>query len=140
MKYLLTSVFYATMLFMVFSCSTESVENPEINSNSFFEQQQNLSPEMNCAGQNPMARLRNNGTVNVDLEIYDEDNALLVHYYGIHPGQTTNWTYFPAGSIKFVVSSNTAFKEVVLEMDTCMAYDMEIGPNNQLESDQPIQL
>lgn len=142
MKYLLKSFAYALVMFTFFNCATESVDSNLEENLLTPAVQQELEPssDTTCNGYDPKARLANHGTIDFDLEIYDESGALLNAEYGIEPGSFTVWTTFPPGEITFVVGNANAQKIVVIDMGTCMAYDMLIGENNQLSSDQPIYL
>ena len=122
-----------------FNCSTEAIDSETQN----LVQTESLNsdfPETNCSNQDPIARLVNNGSIHFNLEIFDEDGQLLYSIYNIHPGTQTDWLHLPVGLVSFNVSNNNGSKPVVLDMGHCMAYDMEIGPNNQLTSDEPTHL
>lgn len=137
MKYLLKNIACAILLLSVFNCTTEPVgNNQELNTT----QSQESTLDDYCSGQSPKARITNNGTVNVNLEIFNEAGSLIGHDYGVTPGQTSDWSTFATGVTTFVVSNVNSDKIIVIDMDTCMAYDMVIGTNNQLTSDQPIHL
>lgn len=139
MKNLKLGTFCVLMSFLFFNCSTEAIDSETQN----LVQTESISsdfPETNCANQEPIARLLNNGSLHFDLEIFDEEGQLLYSVYNIHPGTSTDWVDLPVGQITFNVSNSNSSKPVVLDMGNCMAYEMEIGSNNQLMSDQPIHL
>lgn len=141
MKYLFRNIACAILLLSLFNCSTESVD---------FTQDENLlgttentevpSIDTTCHSQDPKARVTNNGTLDVSFQIYNESGVLVGHEHDVEPGETSNWKTFASGEITFVVSNSNSDKVIVLDMDTCMAYDMVIGTNNQLDSDQAVNL
>lgn len=138
MKYLLKNIAYAILLLSVFNCTTESVDNSQESSSTIQPQEVNLdTPDVNtCNDQDPKARITNNGTIDVNLEIYNESGTLVGQAYNVTPGHTSSWNEFSVGEVTFVVSNVNANKAIVLDMDTCTVYDMVVGANNQLMSDQ----
>ena len=140
MKYLL-NIACAILLLTVLNCTTESVDNTQELSEITQSQETNaVASVTTCNGQNPKAKITNNGTVDVNLEIYNESGVLVGHEYGIEPGHHSDWMSFVVGETSFVVSNTNADKVIVLDMDTCMVYNMVVGTNNQLTSDLPSDL
>ena len=141
MKYLLKNIACAILLLTVFNCTTESVDNPHESLEITQSQETNsVAPTVACSGDSPKARITNNGTLDVNLEIYNESGALVGHEYGIEPGEHSDWKSFSAGETTFAVSNVNADKIIVLDMDACMVYNMVVGENNQLTSSQPTEL
>ncbi len=149
MKYLLKYFVLTVVALSFFNCVVEPMEFldgatnavvEEIENSVLGEQANPVATDSSCDGQDPKARITNNGTVDVDLEIYDVDGNLIASEYGVEPGHHSDWEDFSSGEISFLVSNGSADKLVVIEMSTCMKFDMEIGSNNQLVSDQPEQL
>ncbi len=141
MKYLLKNIACAIVLLTVFNCATEPVDNSQELSQTTQSQDSNsVAPAVTCNGQSPKARITNNGTIDVNLEIYNESGVLVSHEYGVEPGEHSDWKTFVTGETTFVVSNVNADKIIVLDMDTCMIYDMIVGDNNQLTSSQPTDL
>jgi len=99
-----------------------------------------VASDSSCTNQDPKARITNNGTTNVDLEIYNVNGDLVGHEYSVEPGHHSDWIEFSCGETTFLVSTGSADKLVVINMGTCMMYDMEVGSNNQLVSNQAVQL
>lgn len=140
MKYLL-NIACAILLLTVFNCTTESVDNTQELSEITQSQETNaVASVTTCNGQNPKAKITNNGSIDVNLEIYNESGVLVGHEYGIEPGGHSDWMTFVVGETSFVVSNVNADKVIVLDMDTCMTYEMVVGTNNQLTSDVPTSL
>ena len=141
MKYLLKNIAYAIVLLTVFNCTTESVDNSlETLETTQTQETNSVASVSTCNGEDPKAKITNNGTIDINLEIYNENGVLIGYEYGIEPGEHSDWSTFAAGETTFVVSNANADKVVVLDMDTCMVYAMVIGTNNQLTSSQPSEL
>ena len=136
--YLTKIIACAIIISTCFSCTVEPVSNdvinPEINSSD-------LTLADPCNGNNPRARLTNNGSINFDLEILTLDGILLNHEYNITPGSSTSWLHFVPGEVIFSVTNTSIEDEkLVYEMLTCMEFDMEIDIDNKLTDAEPIQL
>ncbi len=133
MKYLLNNivikniaiVLITIVLLSFLNCTTETVDNSQDSSNISLIQE-------------PQARVTNNGTTVVDLEIYDINGILVAQENGIEPGKTSSLKTFSAGETTFVVSSANSDKIIVLDMDAQMTNNMVIASNNQISSNQPI--
>ena len=139
MKYLLK--FSAlVMVLTLFNCVTEPMEFTDGPINAMVEQIENsVSPDYSCEDQAPKARLVNNGTIDIDLEIYDVVGNLIAHEYEIEPGDYTDWMELAEGETTFLISNPDGDKIIVKDMNSCMVFDMVVGSNNQLESDQAVQ-
>lgn len=137
MKRLLIFVAAATMALTSFNCSVEPVD--------YIEQEINLSEdeisfETNdpCVGSNPEARITNNGTVPMNLDILDDSGNVVGFVHNLLPGNTSSWISFPPGEVMFSVSNDFVEDEkVIYEMTTCMIFDMEVDPDNKLTSAEP---
>ena len=115
-------------------CTTEPVdaeeptlENPQI-------------ADTNCTGDDPKAKITNDSDIIVDMEIFDQNGVLLNHSYGVHPGQESDWKFFTEGQVIVIITTESTFKAVPLDMGLCMAYHVTINENYQLDTDQPTQL
>lgn len=149
MKYLLKYFALTVVVLSFFNCIVEPMEFldgakntvvEEIENSVLGDQENAVATDSSCNGQDPKARITNNGTVDVDLEIYDVDGNIIASEYGVEPGHQSSWKDFACGEISFLVANGSADKLIVIEMSTCMKFDMEVGPNNQLVSDQPVHL
>ena len=133
MKNLLKSLWFLTIILSFSACSNEPVEDLELSIEA--------SPQdIACSGDLPKARITNNGTIDVDLEIYNSSGVLVNHAYGVGPSQVSTWRVFSSDIVTFVISTANSVKEIRIDMGTCMAYDVTIDANHQLDTDQPIQL
>ena len=143
MKNLLKLLPFLVISIILKSCTAESREleaNEEFTTNAEL-----MSPDqfqnMNCTGELPRTRLINNGTIDVNLQVVREDGLAEITIPNISPGTTTNWNDFNVGEVLFSVTNDVPMvndEKVVLDMDTCMGYEIEIGPDNQIVSFVPI--
>ncbi|MBT8393757.1 MAG: hypothetical protein HKO81_04835 [Flavobacteriaceae bacterium] len=141
MKYLLKYSALTFLFFALFNCATEPMEFLEGSTNAFVEEIENsVAADAQCNNQDPKARIINNGSLEVNLEIFDASGNIIASEYNVEPGDHTDWIDFSCGEISFLVNNGISDKLVVIEMGTCMMYDMEIGNNNQLVSDTAVQL
>ena len=137
MKNLLMTVAIATMALTFFSCTTEAVDNFETEFT--IENNPELQANDACDDAIPEARITNNGTVAVNLDIIDENGEVVGFVHNLLPGNTSSWISFPAGETLFSVSNDTyvADVKVVHNMTTCMIYDMVVESNNELGDNGP---
>ena len=131
---LLKQLLFMATLMVIFSCSNEPVQPDMLLSN------ENITQDVQCSNDAPKARITNNNDIPVDLEIFNESGTLVNHAYGVQPGNVSSWRVFATGVTTFVVSTTESTKTIVIDMDVCMAYDVTIDENNQLDTDQPVQL
>ncbi len=133
MKFLLKQLATAIVAITLFlSCSVEQLDS------RLDEDTSDLSRPFTCSTGICGARLTNNGTMSVDLAIYDHDDVLLFEELDITPGNATSWQTFPIGQLSYTVTTPTTslFKTVVIDMGECMVYDMEVAANDMLVTDQ----
>lgn len=123
--------------FTMISCSVESVETDPL---SFNIDADTSAPPLPCNDEDPKAKISNNSSTVVDMQIYDENGVLINHAYGVPAGGESGWLSFDPGEVSVVISNTSAEKAIGLEMDTCMAYHVTIDENYQLDTDQPTQL
>ena len=145
MKYLLKYFALTVVVLSFFNCVVEPMEFLDGATNSIVEEIENSVPgatatDSSCSNQDPMARITNNGTEDVDLQIYDAAGNLIAQEDEIEPGEQSNWINFSCGETAFLVNIGGSDKLITIEMGTCMMFDMEVGSNNQLVSDEPVQL
>lgn len=137
MKNLTTIMAGALLGVFFFSCSVEPLEQSIID-------QANLEENLNqgvtmCVDSDPEARIVNNGTVAIDLDIFDENGNLLGFVHNLLPSETSVWIAFPEGNnILFAVSNDFVEDEkVIYDMGTCTIFDMEFTSANQLSNATP---
>jgi len=132
MKFLLKQLATTIVALSFFSCSVEQLDSKIENSSNVYR---NFTCSTGICG----ARLTNNGTLSVDLAIYDSSDVLLFEQLDIIPGSETNWQSFPIGEISYTVTTPATglFKTVVIDMEECWVYDMEVAANDMLVTDAP---
>ena len=140
MKNLLKLLPFLVIAFAFKSCTVEPTDVVVTASDS-----ETSSPDAifdtNCANDLPKTRMINNGTINFDLQVINIAGVSELTISSIGPGTTTNWNDFNVGEVLFAVSNNEALvndEKVVLQMDTCMGYEIVIDSNNEITSLTPI--
>ncbi|WCO00376.1 hypothetical protein [Psychroserpens ponticola] len=141
MKNLLRATACAVVMISCYSCSVESAETTQEESLTTQEDLASfVAPEVQCSSQDPQAVLTNNSLLPVDFEVLDQFGLLITHAYGVAAGDVSSVLTFPDGVTTFIVSTEIFSKEIKIDMENCMIYEVEIDVNNQLNTDDPIQL
>ena len=125
----------AIVMTTLFSCSNESIENNQIE-----EALLDTPSTENCFNQDPQARITNNGTISIKLQIVSTDGTILHTVDNIMPGDASGFLTFAPDDIIFNISKNTTGLQddkVVHTMDLCMSFDMELGTDNYLVAGSP---
>lgn len=124
------------MLLSFFNCTTKSVDTIQNDSfnNSIYQNDVVIDNNDVTVGQSPSALIINNGTLVVNLEIYDANGILVGQENNIEPGKTSSLKSFKAGETTFVVSNVNSDKIIVMDMDAQMTNNMVIASNNQISS------
>lgn len=91
-----------------------------------------------CSDEQPRARIVNNGTERVNLQIQTSEGNT-VNINNIEPNTTSDWSSYAAGVIKFTISiddNGGVHDDVVLnvEMANCWEYDIVIASDNTVSS------
>ncbi|MDY2588221.1 hypothetical protein [Winogradskyella aquimaris] len=137
MNNLLKRTFVMCFVLTLLTCTSDSAEN---------ELSLDLNPsQLNepCVGQLPITRVINNGTVSIDFKVIDSDGVVLVDIPSIPANTTTSWASFDEGVVLFSIDTNQTLvsdDKVELNMESCMAYEIEINTNNEVVSYLPIYL
>ena len=122
----------------MFLTCTSPMEDEEVI--DFEVQNSTLVP---CVDDDPITRVVNNGTATFDLNVLDSDGVVLVSIPNIPPSSTTSWASFPQGEVLFELASQTTLvsdDKVIIQMDNCMAFDIEVNSSNQIVSYIPTSL
>lgn len=130
--------FMPFLALVLFACTVDSSDSDFQNDNLLSTQ--NQPP---CVDDDPITRVVNNGSIVFNLLVFDDEGNVLVDIPNIPPNTTTSWASFPEGEVLFSLDSNVALVDddkVVLQMGTCMAYDIEIDGNNEIVSYTPTML
>lgn len=134
---LLKAIALAIVMTPLYNCSIEAIEELQQETNQ-------LTTTLNavdvCNAQIPKSRITNNSNQIVDFEIHDANGILVNYVYGLNPGDTSDWKTFPVGMTTFTISTSESVKPVNIDMGTCMAYDVAIDVNNQLNTSSATQL
>ncbi|WP_460218827.1 hypothetical protein [Psychroserpens sp. MEBiC05023] len=134
----------AIVMTTCFSCSVEPLENEEQFENSISLETADAGNNQDpCSGQDPQARITNNGTVNVTLQIATIDGTVLHTVQDLAPGNSSSYLMFAEGDIIFNISKNTtgiADEKVVYAMGECMSFDIEVDTDNYLTNAIPVNL
>ena len=72
MKNLLKMIAFAILLTALYNCTSEPLSNSDLDQ-LIIENIDASADANNCTGDNPAARITNNGSVPVDLDIFDEN-------------------------------------------------------------------
>ena len=137
MKNLLKLACFACIILISISCTTEPIDSVQLDE---LNQDTLNNP---CVDQDPITRVVNNGTVTFAFKVIDDQGNVLVDIPNIPASSTTSWISFTQGEVLFSLDSDQTLvndDKVVLQMGTCMAYDIEIDANNQIVSYTPITL
>jgi hypothetical protein len=86
-----------------------------------------------CKGEDPRARIINNGTKKASVQI-KTSGGNTVNINNIEPGTSSEYSSYAPGQVTFVVTvANTNF-EKTYEMKQCFDYDIAIDANNNITS------
>lgn len=121
----------AVVLSACLNCSVESTEEQSFDT---------PITQAACIDQDPQARLMNNGSIAVTLQIATLDGTILHTVQDLAPGNTSSYLSFDSGDIIFNVSKNTtgvSDDKVVFTMGQCMSYEMEVDSSNTLVGNTP---
>ena len=138
MKNLLKLSTIALFCAFFFGCSVEPIEE-DLQTQLLVEEDLQNQEALDCVGDDPKARITNNGSVPIDLDIFDENNVSLGFVHNLLPGETSVWIQFPAGDdILFAVSNDFVEDEKEIHtMSSCMVFDMEFTSSNALSGATP---
>ncbi|WP_138433473.1 hypothetical protein [Winogradskyella algicola] len=131
MKNLLKSTLLVCLALTLFTCTSDPSGN---NISDDLTPSQFNDP---CVDQDPITRVINNGTVTVDFKVIDSDGEVLVDIPNIPANTTTSWASFGEGEVLFSIDSNQTLvsdDKVLLNMNSCMAYEIEINSSNEIVS------
>ena len=138
--YLTKAIAFAIVITTCYNCSVESVNNIETQSNSVVQIDPPLEVDDVCVTQDPQAKMTNNSLLNANFEVFNQSGTLITHDYGVLPGAESSVLSFTSEIVKFVISTSESIKEIEIDMGNCMVYEVTIDEDNQLDTDQPIQL
>lgn len=125
------------LVLMLFACTSDSELH---DSTTEVALSSNNDP---CVAEDPITRVINNGTIPFDFKVYNAIGEEIIFIPNIPANSTTSWASFEPGETLFILDSNDPIvydDKVEIQMDTCMAYEIEIDSNNTIVSYTPINL
>nr|WP_321222795.1 hypothetical protein [uncultured Psychroserpens sp.] len=145
MKNLLTNaIACAIVMTSLFSCSVESIENEQLEEALLTTTDTVVTPNTeSCIDQDPQARITNNGTITLTLQIASTDGTILHTVENIAAGTSSGYLTFAPDEVVFNIVKNTTGiqdDKVVFTMGQCMSYDMVVGADNNLIAGAPVSL
>ncbi|WP_299100351.1 hypothetical protein [uncultured Winogradskyella sp.] len=120
-------------LILLTSACTETTDDLVVENQST-----TLNPP--CNEEDPKTRVVNNGTVAFNLEVFLTDGTTVVSILNIPPNSTTSWATFSEAEVMFSLKGsdqNVSDDKVLIQMDNCMAYEIEVDINNEIISYTP---
>ncbi len=82
-----------------------------------------------CDGENPRARIINNGTTDVSVQI-KTSGGNTENLNNVGAGITSDYRSYSAGKITFTISVNKVIYLTDVDMSSCYEYDIIIDSNN----------
>jgi hypothetical protein len=134
MKNLLKFIPFLVFAAVLKACTVEYTEVQNAERSLLF--QSNAS----CIDDDPKTRVINNGTIAFALEVVTLDGTVVVNIPNIPPNTTTSWANFAEGDYIFSLeslSSTVTDDKVLLTMNQCMAFEIEVDSNNEIVSYTP---
>lgn len=93
-----------------------------------------LSSCKKCKGEDPRARIVNNGTATVSVHI-ETSGGNTVNINNIDPGQVSDWASYAPGAVDFTISSGPGVSVTIgVTMEECWEYDITIASDNSISS------
>lgn len=86
-----------------------------------------------CSGEDPRARIVNNGTSVADVQI-KTSGGNTVNINGVAAGTKSEFSTFAAGATTFTVNVNKQNYVKAVDMAQCFEYDITIDANNVITS------
>jgi hypothetical protein len=90
-----------------------------------------------CKNEDPRARVVNNGTKNISVQI-QTSGGNTVNINNIDAGQTSEYKNFAEGNVTFTISvgngNNTENYTKTVAMETCYEYDIVLDQSNTIVS------
>ncbi len=142
MKNLLQSIVAFAIISTCYNCTVESYDDAPTEDALVSEATLNSNPPP-CSDQDPQARITNNGTIPITLEIATVDGTILHTVADLAPGNISGYLTFAPGDIIFNIEKNTtgeSDEKLFYTMGQCMSFDIEVAPDNNLTNSTPVNL
>ena len=140
MKNLLKLLPFLVVALILKACTAELNENEALQVD-LDSRESSVIFDTNCTDDLPRTRMINNGTIAFDLQVISEAGVAEITIPNIGPGTTTSWNDFNVGEVLFSITNYEPLvndEKVQLLMDTCMGYEIVIGPDNTITTFTPI--
>jgi hypothetical protein len=90
-----------------------------------------LSSCHKCKGEDPTARIINNGTHKASVQI-KTSGGNTVNINNVDPSTTSEYSSYAAGQTTFTITVSNIDYVTVVNMSDCFDYDIAIDPNNNI--------
>ncbi|MFD3002417.1 hypothetical protein ACFS7Z_18745 [Pontibacter toksunensis] len=84
-----------------------------------------------CDGEQPRARIINNGTKEASVQI-KTTGGNTENLNNVPAGATSDFRNYAAGAITFTIAVDKAVREEVVQMSECYEYDITVDTNNNI--------
>lgn len=84
-----------------------------------------------CDGENPRARIINNGTAKADVQV-QTTGGNTININNVLPSTSSSYSGFAAGTSTFTINVGKETKVTTLSMETCFDYDINIDTANNI--------
>ncbi len=85
----------------------------------------------NCSGEDPRAKIINNGTEKASVQI-KTSGGNTVNINNVDPGTTSAYSSYAAGQVTFTITVKSIPFVKVVDMSQCYDYDIAIDANNNI--------
>ena len=92
-----------------------------------------LSGCKKCKGEDPTARIINNGTQKASVQIKTSGGST-VNINNVDPGTSSPYSSYAAGQVTFTIKVNTVDYVKTVDLSNCYEYDIAIDANNNITS------
>ena len=86
-----------------------------------------------CKGDDPSARIINNGTNKASVQI-KTTGGNTVNINNVDPGTASPYSSYAAGQVTFTITVNSTNFEKIVDLNQCTDYDISIDNNNVITS------
>ena len=86
-----------------------------------------------CKGEDPRARIINNGTQKASVQI-KTTGGNTVNINNVDPGTTSDYSSYASGQVTFTITVKSTPFVKITDMSKCYDYDIAIDANNNITS------
>lgn len=84
-----------------------------------------------CSGENPRARILNNGTAKADVQV-QTTGGNTININNVLAGTNSDYSSFAVGISTFTINVGTNSKVTAVTMESCYDYDINIDASNNI--------